>query len=90
MEQRRQRRGTPIRCKLFRGRRRRIGVRESAASEEIANLFSLSEQTVKNHLYCMKRKVWGNGRLEIVDVCRQHGFPARLLYFDSKNWASLT
>jgi len=45
-------------------------------NKEIANHFSLSEQTVKNHLYRMKRKVGANGRLEIVDVCRQHGFPA--------------
>ncbi len=45
-------------------------------NKEIANHFSLSEQTVKNHLYRMKRKVGAHGRLEIVDVCRQHGFPA--------------
>ncbi|MBS1840076.1 MAG: response regulator transcription factor [Acidobacteria bacterium] len=45
-------------------------------NKEIANHFSLSEQTVKNHLYRMKRKVGANGRLEIVDVCRQHGFSA--------------
>jgi DNA-binding NarL/FixJ family response regulator len=45
-------------------------------NKEIANYFSLSEQTVKNHLYRMKRKVGAHGRMEIVDVCRQHGFPA--------------
>ena len=45
-------------------------------NKEIANHFSLSEQTVKNHLYRMKRKIGAHGRLEIVDVCRQHGFPA--------------
>jgi DNA-binding NarL/FixJ family response regulator len=45
-------------------------------NKEIANHFSLSEQTVKNHLYRMKRKVGAHGRLEIADVCRQHGFPA--------------
>ena len=45
-------------------------------NKEIANHFSLSEQTVKNHLYRMKRKVGAHGRLEIVDVCRQHGFLA--------------
>lgn len=43
-------------------------------NKEIANHFSLSEQTVKNHLYRMKRKVGANGRLDIVDLCRQHGF----------------
>ena len=45
-------------------------------NKEIANHFSLSEQTVKNHLYRMKRKVGASGRLESVDLCRQHGFPA--------------
>ena len=45
-------------------------------NKEIANHFSLSEQTVKNHLYRMKRKIGAYGRLEIVDVCRQHGFLA--------------
>jgi DNA-binding NarL/FixJ family response regulator len=45
-------------------------------NKEIANHFSLSEQTVKNHLYRMKRKVGAQGRLEIVDVCRRHGFPS--------------
>ena len=45
-------------------------------NKEIANHFSLSEQTVKNHLYRMKRKVGASGRLDIVDLCRQHGFLA--------------
>jgi DNA-binding NarL/FixJ family response regulator len=45
-------------------------------NKEIANHFSLSEQTVKNHLYRMRRKIGAHGRLEIVDVCRQHGFLA--------------
>lgn len=45
-------------------------------NKEIANHFSLSEQTVKNHLYRMKRKIGAHGRLEIVDVCRQRGFLA--------------
>ncbi len=45
-------------------------------NKEIANHFSLAEQTVKNHLYRMKRKIGAHGRLEIVDVCRQHGFLA--------------
>ena len=45
-------------------------------NKEIANHFSLSEQTVKNHLYRMKRKIGAHGRLEIVDMCRQHGFLA--------------
>ncbi|GAC1637813.1 MAG: two-component system response regulator DevR [Candidatus Acidiferrum sp.] len=43
-------------------------------NKEIASHFSLAEQTVKNHLYRMKKKIGAHGRLEIVDVCRQHGF----------------
>jgi len=45
-------------------------------NKEIANHFSLSEQTVKNHLYRMKRKIGAGDRLEIVDVCRRRGFLA--------------
>jgi len=45
-------------------------------NKEIANHFSLSEQTVKNHVYRMKRKIGAHGRLEIVDVCRQQGLLA--------------
>ena len=49
---------------------------QGLTNKEIANHFSLSEQTVKNHLCRMKRKIGAHGRLEIVDVCRQHGFLA--------------
>jgi DNA-binding CsgD family transcriptional regulator len=45
-------------------------------NKEIANHFSPSEETVKNHLYRMKRKIGAHGRLEIVDVCRQQRFLA--------------
>ena len=43
-------------------------------NKEIASHFSLSEQTVKNHLYRMKQKTGAEGRLDIVQVCRVQGF----------------
>jgi DNA-binding NarL/FixJ family response regulator len=43
-------------------------------NKEIANHFSLSEQTVKNHLYRMKQKTGAEGRLDIVQVYRVQGF----------------
>jgi len=44
-----------------------------ASNKEIADQFCLSEQTVKNHLYRMKRKVGAANRLGIVHQCRSHG-----------------
>jgi DNA-binding NarL/FixJ family response regulator len=43
-------------------------------NKEIANHFSLSEQTVKNHLYRMKRKTGAEDRLDIVQLYRTQGF----------------
>jgi DNA-binding NarL/FixJ family response regulator len=43
-------------------------------NKEIANHFSLSEQTVKNHLYRLKRKTGAEDRLDIVQLYRTHGF----------------
>jgi len=43
-------------------------------NKEIANDFSLSEQTVENHLYRMTPHLGASGRLDIVDLCLQHGF----------------
>jgi DNA-binding NarL/FixJ family response regulator len=45
-------------------------------NKEIANHFSLSEQTVKNHLYRMKHKIGAEDRLEIVQFYRTQGFLA--------------
>jgi DNA-binding NarL/FixJ family response regulator len=45
-------------------------------NKEIANHFSLSEQTVKNHLYRMKHKMGAEDRLEIVQLYRTQGFLA--------------
>src|SRR5271170_1289551 len=42
-------------------------------NKEIASDLSLSEQTVKNHVHRMLRKLGAPDRLSIVDVCRNHG-----------------
>lgn len=44
-------------------------------NKEIAQDLGLSEQTVKNHIHRMLRKVGVSDRLEAVEVCRTHGFP---------------
>ncbi|MBZ5701602.1 MAG: response regulator transcription factor [Acidobacteriia bacterium] len=47
---------------------------QGLSNKEIASHFSLSEQTVKNHLYRMKRKSGAEGRMGIVQQCRTQGF----------------
>jgi DNA-binding NarL/FixJ family response regulator len=49
-------------------------VARGMTNKEIANHFSLSEQTVKNHLYRMKHKIGAEDRLSIVHLCRLQGF----------------
>ncbi len=49
-------------------------VARGLTNKEIASHFSLSEQTVKNHLYRMKHKIGAEDRLSIVHVCRMQGF----------------
>jgi DNA-binding NarL/FixJ family response regulator len=49
-------------------------VARGMTNKEIANHFSLSEQTVKNHLYRMKHKIGADDRLSIVHMCRLQGF----------------
>jgi DNA-binding NarL/FixJ family response regulator len=49
-------------------------VAKGLTNKEIANHFSLSEQTVKNHLYRMKHKIGAEDRLSIVHLCRMQGF----------------
>jgi DNA-binding NarL/FixJ family response regulator len=49
-------------------------VARGLTNKEIANHFSLSEQTVKNHLYRMKHKIGAEDRLSIVQLCRLQGF----------------
>jgi DNA-binding NarL/FixJ family response regulator len=50
-------------------------IAQGLTNKEIANHFSLSEQTVKNHLYRMKHKIGAEDRLEIVQLYRTQGFP---------------
>jgi len=49
-------------------------IAQGLTNKEIANHFSLSEQTVKNHLYRMKHKVGAEDRLDIVQLYRMQGF----------------
>jgi DNA-binding NarL/FixJ family response regulator len=49
-------------------------IAQGLTNKEIANHFSLSEQTVKNHLYRMKHKIGAGDRLEIVQLYRTQGF----------------
>ena len=51
-------------------------IAQGLTNKEIANHFSLSEQTVKNHLYRMKHKIGAEDRLEIVQLFRTQGFLA--------------
>jgi DNA-binding NarL/FixJ family response regulator len=49
-------------------------IAQGLTNKEIANHFSLSEQTVKNHLYRMKHKIGAEDRLEMVQLYRSQGF----------------
>jgi len=49
-------------------------VSEGLTNKEIATRLYLSEQTVKNHLRRMLRKIGANDRLEAVEYCRAQGF----------------
>jgi DNA-binding CsgD family transcriptional regulator len=49
-------------------------IAKGLTNKEIANYFSLSEQTVKNHLYRMKHKTGAGDRLDIVQLYRVQGF----------------
>jgi two-component system NarL family response regulator len=49
-------------------------IAQGLTNKEIATHFSLSEQTVKNHLYRMKHKIGAEDRLEIVQLYRTQGF----------------
>lgn len=49
-------------------------IAKGLTNKEIASHFSLSEQTVKNHLYRMKHKTGAEDRLDIVQLYRVEGF----------------
>jgi len=49
-------------------------IAQGLTNKEIATHFSLSEQTVKNHIHRMLQKVGASDRLAVVDLCRDQGF----------------
>jgi DNA-binding NarL/FixJ family response regulator len=49
-------------------------IAKGLSNKEIANHFSISEQTVKNHVYRMKQKTGAEDRLDIVQLYRTQGF----------------
>jgi two-component system response regulator DevR len=48
-------------------------LQQGLTNKEMASRLSLSEQTVKNHVHRMLRKVGAPDRLSIVEVCRNEG-----------------
>jgi DNA-binding NarL/FixJ family response regulator len=44
-------------------------------NKEIAAKLQLAEQTVRNHVHRMLRKVGANDRLAVVELCRMQGLP---------------
>jgi two-component system, NarL family, response regulator DevR len=44
-------------------------------NKEIATELQLAEQTVRNHVHRMLRKVGANDRLGVVEICRSQGLP---------------
>jgi DNA-binding NarL/FixJ family response regulator len=48
-------------------------IQQGLTNKEMANRLNLSEQTVKNHMHRMLRKLGAPDRLSIVEVCRNEG-----------------
>jgi DNA-binding NarL/FixJ family response regulator len=48
-------------------------IERGLTNKEIASALNLSEQTVKNHIHRMSRKVGARNRLEVVSTIRSHG-----------------
>jgi DNA-binding NarL/FixJ family response regulator len=48
-------------------------IQQGLTNKEIASRLNLSEQTVKNHVYRMLRKLGAPDRLSLVEVCRNEG-----------------
>jgi DNA-binding NarL/FixJ family response regulator len=51
-------------------------ISQGLSNKEIANQLNLSEQTVKNHIHRIMRKVGASDRLSAVEVCRVEGIVA--------------
>jgi two-component system, NarL family, response regulator DevR len=50
-------------------------ISQGFSNKEIANRLQLAEQTVRNHVHRMLRKLGASHRLEVVDICRTEGIP---------------
>lgn len=48
-------------------------IAQGLTNKEIATLLNLSEQTVKNHIHRMLRRVGAGDRLDVVELCRNQG-----------------
>jgi DNA-binding NarL/FixJ family response regulator len=51
-------------------------ISQGLSNKEIANQLNLSEQTVKNHIHRMLRKLGASDRMSAVEVCRVEGIVA--------------
>lgn len=50
-------------------------ISQGMTNKEIANELQLAENTVRNHVHRMLRKVGATHRLAVVDICRMEGIP---------------
>lgn len=50
-------------------------ISQGFSNKEIAHRLQLAEQTVRNHVHRMLRKLGATHRLEVVDICRTEGIP---------------
>jgi two-component system response regulator DevR len=61
----------PTKFGLSRREQQLVGlIRIGLSNKEIGNRLNLSEQTIKNHVHRILRKVGANDRLQIVQLCR--------------------
>jgi DNA-binding NarL/FixJ family response regulator len=50
-------------------------IQQGLTNKEMASRLNLSEQTVKNHVHRMLRKIGAPDRLSMAEACRQEGLP---------------
>ena len=50
-------------------------ISQGLTNKDIANELQLAENTVRNHVHRMLRKVGASHRLAVVDICRMEGIP---------------